>query len=193
MDPMAIGGSAGLALISSQGTKLIQKASDPEAVAASIHWVFSAVDNFIKIRKQQKPPDTPISPPPVTAAPPVQDEQKVPGIEESINTISQPVSPSNDLQLRLLDLDEFSLVQLDKEITSLMNQIETYFGNLNFEEEKAAQYGGATFAPPIVMNTIRIQQEEIARRIVRLNKSMQKAYGVSAPNLEVLVEASQLS
>ncbi len=73
----------------------------------------------------------------------------------------------------------------------MLKQIETYLGNLRFEEEKAAQFGGVTFAPPIVMNTIRIQQQEIAKRVVRLNQCMQKAYGVAAPDLEALVAATQ--
>ena len=199
MDPLSIGISVGISLISSLATKLMQKASDPETVAASVNWVFSAVDNFIKIRKKQKPPDTPISPPPAqsstapaTVATPEEIEQKVTRAEEILKSSGQPLQSPDDKRLRLLALDDFSLVQLDKEIMSLMSQIETYFSNLNFEEEKAAQYGGVKFSPPIVMNTIRIQQEEIAKRIVRLNNNMQKAYGVSAPNLEALVEASQM-
>ena len=72
-----------------------------------------------------------------------------------------------------------------------MNQLETYLGNLRFEEEKAAQFGGIKFSPTIVMNTIRIQQEEIAKRVLRLNKCMERAYSASAPNLETLVEVTK--
>ncbi len=35
------------------------------------------------------------------------------------------------------------------------------------------------------MNTIRIQQQEIAERVRRLNKVMQKVYGAAAPALDI--------
>jgi hypothetical protein len=199
MDPIAIGVAVGTALLSQLAKKLIENAVDPEVVAKSINWVFSAVDNFLKVRKKEILKDAPIPAPPSPsslATPPAmisdsEIENKATTAENIVKSAKQSPQTSIENGIKLESLDEFAIEQLASEIASLMNQLETYLGNLHFEEEKAAQFGGLQFAPPIVMNTIRIQHEEIAKRVLRLNKCMQRAYSVSAPNLETLVELTK--
>lgn len=197
MDPITIGVTVGTAVVSQLTKKLMEKAADPEKVANAVNWVFSAVSNFFKIRKKEKANDAPAPKPPELsppAAPPaeikdVEVEAKTMAVQEIAQKLEHETPAAGGVHLAALD--DFNMEQLATEAESLLKQIETYLGNLRFEEEKAAQFGGVTFAPPIVMNTIRIQQQEIAKRVVRLNQCMQKAYGVAAPDLEALVAATQ--
>ncbi|MFB9210411.1 hypothetical protein ACFFUR_01210 [Echinicola jeungdonensis] len=178
----------------------MKKAADPEKVANGVNWVFSAVSNFLKIRKKEQGVNTPAPLPPEPEAehgelPAEIDDLEVEAKSTAVNAIAKKLEQEEAIPLEkgvpLLDLKDFEMDQLASETESLLKQISTYLNNLHFEEEKAAQFGGVTFAPPIVMNTIRIQQQEVAKRVVRLNQCMQKAYGVAAPDLEVLIAASQ--
>lgn len=198
MDPVTIGVSIGTVLIAEFSKKLLEKATDPESVSKSINWIFSAVDHFLKVRKGQLPKDA-LHPPPPDSGPSVDREADEGAHQEEANETSVVETSSSKSQesrtplakgITLSDLDDFAMSQLASEIESVMEQLEIYMKNLRFEEEKAAQYGGRQFAPPIVMNTIRIQQEEIAKRVVRLNNKISMAYGASAPNLEVLAALS---
>ena len=201
MDPITLGIAVGTVLVSQRAKTLIEKATDPETVAKSINWVFLAADNFLKVRKKEKPADAPVSAPPFASslakssasASSGELEARVRAAEVIIKSARQESSIPAESGIKIAVLDEFALKQLANEIKSLMNQIETYLANLHFEEEKAAQFGGVIMAPTIVMNTIRIQQEEIAKRVLRLNQCMQSAYHVSAPCLELLAEATKVS
>lgn len=199
MDPITIGTTVGIAVVAQVTKRLMEKAADPENVAKSVNWVFSAVDHFLKVRKGEKPKDTPISPPPAPMPPaeaPVEVddldvEDKTAAVQEIAKSLEQEAQIPLDDGIRLAEMDDFAMEQLANEVESLMNQLEVYLGNLRFEEEKAAQWGGVTFAPPIVMNTIRIQQEEIAKRVRRLNKAIQQAYGAAAPDLDMLITVTR--
>lgn len=199
MDPVTVGISVGSVVVAQLSKKLLEKAADPEKIAKAVNWVFSAVENFLKIRKKEKPKDNPVAAPPTPATPAnapatvtaAEAEKKKAAVENIAKSLGQEVKTAPVGGVRLANLDNFTVEQLAAETESLMKQIETYLGNLRFEEVKAAQYGGLVFAPPIVMNTIRIQQEEIAKRVLRLNACMQKAYGVAAPDLDILVDAAQ--
>jgi hypothetical protein len=199
MDPISVGIAIGTGVVSQMTKRLMEKAGDPEKIARSVNWVFSAASHLFKIRKKEVPADTPISPPPPPAeksAPPekITDavvEQKRAATEEIAQSLkAEPPAPVTK-GVRLKSLDQFTSDQIAQEISSLLNQLDTYLRNLRFEEEKAAQFGGITFAPPIVMNTVRIQRQEIARRLLRLNAAVGKAYGVTAPDLEILSEATE--
>lgn len=85
--------------------------------------------------------------------------------ENVAKSLGQEVPSPHDDGAYLIEMNDFAVEQLTKEVESLISQLEVYLGNLRFEEEKAAQFGGLIFAPPIVMNTIRIQQEEVAMRV----------------------------
>jgi hypothetical protein len=193
MDPIAIGISVGITVVAQVTKRLMEKASDPENIAKSVNWVFSAVGHFLKVRKGEKSKDTPVplSPAPVPPAEPpakVNDldvEDRITAVQEIAKSLEQETQTLAGEGVYLVAMDNFAMEQLANEVASLINQLETYLGNLRFEEEKAAQYGGLMFAPPIVMNTIRIQQEEIAKRVRRLNKTMQQAYGVAASSSDI--------
>jgi hypothetical protein len=198
MDVITLGTAVGLTVVTQLTKKLMEKAADPEIVAKGVNWVFGSVDHFLKIRKGEKSKDEPIQSPP-DSAPPTESlveiddiavEDKTEAVQEIAKSLEREVSSPDKGGVYLNEMDEFALEQLTREVESLINQLEIYLRNLRFEEEKAAQFGGLTFAPPIVMNTIRIQQEEIAKRVWRLNKAMQQAYGVAAPNLDALVRAT---
>lgn len=199
MEPITIGVAVGTAVLTQLTKKLMEKAADPEKVGKAVNWVFSSVDHFLKIRKQKKAKETPIpAPPPASppAAPPAkveaaEVEKKTAAVERNAKSLLKENSPPATGGVYLAALDDFTLDQLTEEITSLLNQLQTYLGNLRFEEEKAAQYGGPVLVPTIVMNTIRLQQQEIAKRVLRLNTCMEKAYGVAANDLEVLLDATQ--
>jgi hypothetical protein len=199
MDPVSIGVAVGTTLVSKLTKKIMESAADPEAVAKGVNWLFSAVSHFLKVRTKEKAKDTAIPAPPKTVSQEKQPrevtdadvEKKTAAVEAIAKSL--PVEPPAQpgAEVRLAALDDFTLEQLGAEIDSLMTQISTYLGNLRFEEEKAAQFGGLTFSPPIVMNTIRIQREEIAKRVIRLNQNIEKAYGVGVPGLEVLLAAAK--
>jgi hypothetical protein len=199
MDPVAIGVAVGTALISKLTKGLMESAADPEKVARSVNWLFSAASHFFKIRKKEIPRDEPIPAPPENTAlekPPAEItdadiEKKTAAVEKIAKSLPNEAPMKTGGKVRLASLDDFTAGQLAAEIDSLMTQTSTYLGNLRFEEEKAAQFGGLAFAPPIVMNMIRIQREEIAKRVLRLNDNIEKLYGVSAPNLDTLVTVAK--
>ena len=197
MDPLSIGYGVAMAVISQASRKLMEKAADPEKIANGVNWLFQATTHFFKIRRKQAPAETPIASPPApdpTPAPPpnVSDamvEEKRAAVDDIAAAIKQPAPPPVAGGVRAKALDDFAAEQIEREITSLLTQIETYLNNLRFEEEKASQHGGVTFAPVIVMNTIRLQKREIAARLVRLNAAVGKVYGVSAPDFDLLTAA----
>jgi hypothetical protein len=199
MDPITIGVTIGTAVVSQLTKKIMEKAADPEKVAEAVNWVFSAVSNFFKVRKKEKAKDAPApqppEPSPQAASPAEINDTEVEAKTTAVQEIAKKLEHETEVPVadgvHLAALDDFAMEQLATEAESLLKQIETYLGNLRFEEEKAAQFGGVIFAPPIVMNTIRIQQQEIAKRVFRLNQCMKKAYGVAAPDLEALVAATK--
>jgi hypothetical protein len=199
MDPISIGVAVGTTLVSKLTKKLMESAADPETVVKGVNWLFSAVNHFFQVRKKEKAKDTAIPAPPETIFPEnrpggiseVDIEKKTAAVESIAKSLSIEAPGQPGSEVRLAAVDEFTLKQVGAEIDSLMTQISTYLGNLRFEEEKAAQFGGLTFAPPIVMNTIRIQREEIAKRVLCLNDNIEKVYGVATPNLEVLLAVTK--
>ena len=191
MDPISIGVLVGTALISQSAKKFKEIAADPEIVAKSINWVFAAVDNFLKIRRKEKSQDVLISPPPTptTATPSEAEiEQKVLVADEIVKSANQSSLSTHENGIKLATLNEFAFEQLVSDIDSLMTQIKTYLDNLNFEENKVALKGGIEYADIRDINTIKIQKKHIADCTLRLNRCMQRAYGVSAPSLETLNE-----
>jgi hypothetical protein len=195
MDPISIGATVGTLLVARLTKKLLENAIDPEAVAKGVNWVFSAVDHFLKVRKNERDQNAAIPAPPASAAPVEVNAAAVAEKTTAVEHIAQSLKPEISVApgegVHLVALDDFTLEQLTKDIESLLKQLDTYLGNLRFEEEKAALHGGVQFVPPIVMNSIRIQREEIARRVVRLNLTMKQTYGVAAPNLEILITATE--
>ena len=197
MDPISIGVAVGMAVVSQVTKKIMEKAADPEKIANSVNWLFLATAHFFKVRKKETPPETAIAPPPSPEAKPlpppaVSDalvEEKRAAVEEIATSLNakQPSAAQGGVRVKVLD--DFAAEQIANEITSLLNQLDTYLGNLRFEEEKAAQYGGPAMVTVIVMNTIRLQRREIGARLMRLNTAVGKAYGVSAPDLDLLTAA----
>lgn len=199
MDPITIGATIGTVVVAQLTKKLMEKAAEPETVAKGVNWVFAAVDNFLKIRRGEKSKDSPISAPPTPTPPasppaPVDDlaaEDKAQAVKELSQSLPQQSQTPVTEGVRLVTIDDFALEQLAKQIESDLSLLEIYLNNLRFEEEKAALHGGVAFAPVVVKNTIRLQQEEIAKSIRRMNKAMEQAYGVSAPDLDVLVRVTK--
>lgn len=197
MDPISIGATVGTLLVARLAKKLMENAIDPESVAKGVNWVFSAVDHFLKVRKKERDQNSAIPAPPASAAAVTPAEASTAAVAEktaAIENIAQSLKPDAPVTLgegvHLVALDNFTLEQLTKDIESLLKQLDTYLGNLRQQEEQAALFGGVV-VPPIVMNTIRIQQEEIAKRVVRLNLAMKQLYGTAAPNLDLLIAATE--
>lgn len=194
MDPIAIGMRVGSLFLPQVTRKLMEQASNPEIVAKSVNWVFSAVSNFFKIRHKEKAANSTISSPP---EPQIKEEvsseigdldveEKTEAVQEIARSLENPSEDQQKGEIQLLELDDFTINQLSGQIESQLRRIETFLRNLNFEEEKAAQHGGIEFAPVIIMNTIRIQQEGIVKNLRQLNRAMDKLYGISAPELDNL-------
>ncbi len=194
MDPISIGTTVIVAVVANLAGKLLKKASDPEQVARSVDWVFEATSHFLKLQKEKKADETGIAPPPSAA--PVSIPQPVTEavIEEKRMAVEQVAHEAtistHTHSVRMVKLDEVALRQLNGEVESLIDQLAIYLGNLRFEEEKAALHGGVVFAPPLVMNSIRIQNKEIARCVVRLNEAMRKVYGAAATGLDTFAEVA---
>ena len=203
MDPITIGVTIGTLVISQLVKKLIEKAADPELVAKSVNWVFGAADNLIKIRRQNKPKETPIPAPPApavaaaVAATPVGPVSSAAVIEktEAVKQISaelkQSVAVPAGAGLQLAPLDDFALEQVVLDIESCLKQLNTYLNNLRFEQEKVALRGGIEVAEIYDMNLIRLQQQKIAELILRMNFDVKKAYGVSASHLDSLLTVTE--
>lgn len=193
-----MGATIGTAVVAQMTGKLMEKAADPEIVAKGVNWVFSAVDNFLKIRKGERPQDTPIAPPP-EATPPAEPpaevdelevEDKAAAVQEIAKSLEQETAPPAEGGVRVLEMDDFTLRRLSETIESLISQLERYLDNLLRVEETAAEYGGLVLAPLNVRNDARRQQEEIAKIVRRLNKTMEQVYGVAAPDVDMLVRAT---
>lgn len=199
MDPITIGATIGTLVVAQLTKKLMEKAAEPETVAKGVNWVFAAVDNFLKIRRGEKSKDSPISAPPTPTPPasppaPVDDlavEDKAQVVKELSQSLPQQSQTPVTEGVHLVNIDDFALEQLAKQVESDLSLLEIYLNNLRFEEEKAALHGGVAFAPVVVKNTIRLQQEEIVKSVRRMNKAMEQAYGVSAPDLDVLVRVTK--
>lgn len=199
MDPITIGTTIGTLVVAQLTKKLMEKAAEPETVAKGVNWVFAAVDNFLKIRRGEKSKDSPISAPPAPtppASPPAQiDDLAVEDKTQAVKELSQSLPQQSQTPVtegvHLVTVDDFALEQLAKQVESDLSLLEIYLNNLRFEQEKAALHGGVAFAPVVVKNTIRLQQEEIAKSVRRMNKAMEQAYGVSAPDLDVLVRVTK--
>lgn len=199
MDPVTIGTAVGTMLVARVAGEVLRRAADPKKVAVGVNWLFTAVTHFLKVRRKEVSAESPIPRPPenVTAEAPfagVTDEvveQEAAAVERISKSPGEPAQDASPGDLRLAELGDFEVSQIEAEIESLLKQLATYLRNLRFEEEKAAQYGGPAMVPTIVMNTIRLQRVEIAQRLVRLNESVLRAYGHAAPGLDMLVAAAK--
>jgi hypothetical protein len=201
MDPITIGVAVGTAVVSQLSGKLMQKAADPENVVKGVNWVFSAVDNFLKVQRGEKSKDAAIPPPPAAtpeAEPPAEvDELEVEDKVDAVKALAKGLAQENEAPapvnggVRLLDLDDFTARRLANTIESVMRQLERHLDNLLLLEETAAEYGGLVLAPLNVRNDVRRAQEEITKNVRRLNKGMQDAYGAAAPDIDTLVRVAR--
>lgn len=131
-------------------------AEEQDAVNQELTWLFNAADHFLKVRRGQADPATPV-PVPIPPEAEVSD-----GANNAI----------------LSGLDDFSLQMIDNQIQGIIKQINIYMRNLAFELDREAQLGGAAGSNIALMNSIKGQQKSIAERTRELASLMQQVYGI---------------
>ena len=195
MDPVSIGIEVGTSIVLQHTRKLLEKTIDPEKVAESINWLFMAADHFIKVRKAEAQKTALIAPPPPAVPPdkpagevsPAQVAEKAAVVAEIVNA-PNAAQPGAAGGIQLENLSDFEMEYLNTEVDSVLAKMEIHLRDLHLEEQKAAQSGGLESAPIEVKNAIRVQQNNLATLLLRLNRTMKKAYGVATPNLYLLMD-----
>ncbi|MBI1877191.1 MAG: TIR domain-containing protein [Chloroflexi bacterium] len=129
---------------------------EKDAINKELGWVFQAAEHFLRVRRGQTDRPAPV---PV----PVPSEAKVePGANNTI----------------LSSLDDFTLDMLAMQVQSAIKQINQYMRNLAIELAKEAQLGGAIGANLALTNSIKSQQQAIAKNTQELAGYMHTIYGV---------------
>jgi hypothetical protein len=138
---------------------------EQDAINDELKWLFTAADNFLKVRRGEVERSTPV---------PVEIPEEADLDDGANNAI-------------LSSLDDFSLQMIDGQIQSIIKQINIYMKNLAFELDKQAQMGGAAGSNIALQNSISAQQKSIAERTEELGGLMQQVYGVKVYGPEDLV------
>jgi len=194
MDPASIGIEISKSVLVQHTRSLLEKTIDPEKVAESVHWLFAAADHFIKVRKKESPREALIAPPP-PAVPqdkpsgeinPALVKEKAAAVE-AIASTSYAVQTEQAGGIQLENLSDYEMDYLNEEIDAVLEQMEAQLRILHLEEQKASEFGGLESAPGEVKNAIRLLQNKLATLLLRLNRTMKKAYGVATPNLYLLM------
>lgn len=198
MDATSMGSEICTSVVGPLSRKLLEKTIDPEKVAESITWLFTATDHFIKVRKKEAQKDMFIAPPP-PAVPqdkpagevsPAQVAEKAAAVA-AIAQAPSAAQPGAVDGIQLENLSDFEMEFLNAEIDTVLAQIESQLGKLHLDEQRAAQAGGPEAAPAEIKNAIRVQQNSLVTLLLRLNRTMKKAYGVATPNLYLLMSATE--
>lgn len=129
---------------------------EKDAINKELSWVFQAAEHFLRIRRGQTSRTTPV---PV----PIPTEAKIePGANNAI----------------LNSLDDFTLDMLAMQVQGAIKQINQYMRNLAIELSKEAQLGGAAGANLALTNSIKLQQQAVAKNTQELAGYMHTIYGI---------------
>lgn len=135
-----------------------------DKINADLHWLFSAAEHFIHIRRGVVSAEAPV-PVPIPAGAkkhPRANNRLMPGI------------------------DDFSLRLAESRLVSLFKQLNIYLQNLTFELERETQRGGTVESNIILQNSIKAQRQIIVERIRRIARIVRDLYGVQISGADTL-------
>lgn len=143
---------------------LVTKISDPDNAQKLVDWVISIGEHFWKSKKQNLPAN---EKPPELPKP--DGSQDIPGV----------------------NLEDFATKRRVDQISSLMEQLNTYSSNLNRDLERAAKLGGID-SPDMnhrLYNSIQDQKKEILNCFAQLTGIVNKLFNEKVEGLGELKEA----
>lgn len=168
MDPISMGATAiGTTILMQFTNKLAEKASDPKTIEAGVQWLFTAIDNFKKIRRKESDPEAAIPAPTALA--------------------SSGTESATSAEVRVREMNDFMMNQLEQEVDHQLNLLDQHLTNYRIEVSKAEQYGSAD-TPMHLVNSIREQERKVSDDLKTLNRLMETAYGVSTPGIDELAK-----
>ncbi len=137
-----------------------------DKINTDLHWLFSAAEHFIRIRRGAVSPETPVPVPipPGAKKHPRANNRLMPGI------------------------DDFSLRLAESRLVSLFKQLNIYLQNLTFELERETQRGGTVESNIILQNSIKAQRQIIVDRIRRMARIARDLYGVHISGVDTLAD-----
>lgn len=143
---------------------LATKISDPDNSAKLMDWVLSIGEHFWKSKKQKLQKD--------------EQPPQIPKLDVSQN-------------IPTVNIGDFANKRRVDQISSLMEQLDTYSSNLNKDLERAAKLGGMD-SPDMnhrLYNSIQDQKKEIVNCFVQLTDIVNKLYDEKVDGLGELKKA----
>ena len=159
---MAIGGS----VISGVVTTFGLDTADQDFVNLELKWLFSAADNFLKIRRGEINRSQPI------AVPIPADAQRQP-------------QANNQL---LSTVDDFYTQMWEGQIDSGFKRIDTHLKNLNILLDQEARKGDAGKGDVYLQNQIKGARIDIVKILQEMAQLMNQAYGILVISPNQLIE-----
>lgn len=162
VSPIAVGGS----VISGVVTTFGLDTEDQDFVNVELKWLFSAADNFLKIRRGEVERNQPVAVP----IPPEAEQQ-----------------PQANNQL-LSSLDDFDLQIWEGQIESGLNRIKTHLRNLDILLDQEAKKGEAGKGDVYLQNQINGGRVEIVKILQEMARLMNQAYGILVTGPDQLIQ-----
>jgi hypothetical protein len=161
VNPIAIGAS----VTSSVVTQFGLNTASQDAVDLELKWLFSAADNFLKVRKNEIKRSQPI--------------------EVDIPPTAQPPQGSNQL---LSSLNDFDLQIWEGQLESMLTRIRTYLRNLDILLDRLANMGDAGKGDVYLQNQIRGGRIDIVKILQDMAKLINDAYGIRVTSPSQLLQ-----
>jgi len=155
----------GAAVISSVVTTMGLDIEEQDFVNTELKWLFSAADNFAKVRSGDLDSATPV-------AAPIPEEAEV---EDGANN-------------QLLLTNDFDLKILEGQIESKFTQIQKHLNNLNLLLEQEAEEGPEAAGNVKLQNQIKSVRRKIVAIVNDIAAGMNQAYGILVTSPEQLAD-----
>ncbi len=162
VSPIAIGGSVISGVVTTAGLDV----DDQNWVNGELKWLFSAADNFLKVRRGERDRSQEI------AAPIPPDAER---------------SPQADNRL-LNAVDDFDLQIWEGQVESGFKRINTHLRNLDILLDQEAKKGDAGKGDVYLQNQIKGARLEIIKVLEEMAQLMNQAYGVLVTSPDQLVQ-----
>ena len=155
----------GAAVISSVVTTFGLDVEEQDLVNGELKWLFSAADNFLKVRSGDIPASQPLTVP-----------------------IPEDADVADGAKNQLLMTNDFDLKILEGELTSRLTRISKHLRNLNMQLEAEAEKGPAGAADIQLQNGIRSGRREVVKIVNEIAQGMRQAYGVLVTSPDQLLD-----
>ncbi|MBN1217641.1 MAG: toll/interleukin-1 receptor domain-containing protein [Anaerolineae bacterium] len=162
VSPMAVGGLVISGVVTTFGLDV----ADQDFVNGELKWLFSAADNFLKIRQGEADRNQPVGVP--------------------IPADAKRDGPANNQLLG--SLDDFDMQIWQGQIESGFKRIDTYLRNLNILLDQEAFKGEAGKGDVYLQNQIKAARMEIVKILQEMAQLMNQAYGIRVTSPDQLAE-----